>query len=491
MKRALLFILLCSFNISISQNNIKKIDSLLEHAMYIENEFPLESQLEAIKVISLAKELDYKKGILEAELFLSESYTRSKDSKLALYHAMEADKLITTNSGSAYLKSKSLRLRGLSLARLGFYDSAARVLKQSIFYGEKVKDKNDRNRNLGFIYANIAMNHEDNEIDEDSVGYYYRKSFFFFDNIDDDNPHKKRCMALASVFLGSFYLKKEDLEKAEPYLKNAAILSEELKLDFITIESISGLGSISFYKGNYNDAKKYFQEALLLAKENKRIFYINDLYYNLSRIYCILKEQDSTKYYRNQYVKLNDSLSKIHKEAIYTSLRIFLEKKDEKMLTNVEAIIALLSLLFIIIIVTFVYIKKYRKRFVKVKEESDVIDNQLKIKKELIEQITSQNINPKIEGADLRQFVMEGSPLFFAKFKEIYPEYIDKIIEITPTIVSSELRFCALLKLGFSTNEIATYTKSTIRAVQSKRYRLRKKLNVPPEEDLYDWLSNI
>ncbi|MDN3673459.1 tetratricopeptide repeat protein [Flavobacterium branchiarum] len=491
MRGVLLFILLCSYNICISQNNIKIIDSLLNSAMGIENESPLKSQLEAIKVISLAKEIDYKNGVIQAELFLSESYIRGKDNKLALYYATEADKLIATNIESSFLKSKALRLRGISLARLGFYDPATKILKQSIIYGEKIKDANDRNRNLGFIYANIAMNKEDNEINKDSVGYYYRKSFFFFDNIDDENPHKNRSMAFANVFLGSFYLKKGDFDKAEPYFKNATQLSKELKLDFIAIESISGLGSINFYRGNFYNAKMYFQEALLLAKENKRIFYINDLYYNLSRIYSILKDQDSTKYYRNKYVILNDSLSKIHKDAIYTSLRFYLEDKDEAMLTDVELIIALLSLLIIIIVITFVYIKKYRKRFVIVKEESNVIDNQLKIKEELIEKIKSQNVNPKLEGTDLKQLAIEGSPLFFAKFKEIHPEYIDEVIKINPTIVSSELKFCALIKLGFSTNEIATYTKSTIRAVQSKRYRLRKKLNVPPEEDLYDWLANI
>ncbi|MCV9934302.1 hypothetical protein OIU80_18645 [Flavobacterium sp. LS1R47] len=489
MKRVLLFILLCTYNIVISQNNVSKIDSLLHHAINIENDFPLESQLEAIKVISLAKELDYKNGVILAEIFLSESYTRSKDNKLALYYATQADKIITNSE--PYLKSKALRLRGVSLARLGFYNDASKLLKESIVYAKKIKDENDRNRSLGFIYGNIALNHEENEIDEASVGYYYRKSYLFFENIDEDNPHKSRCMAFANVILGSFYLKKHEFGKAELYLKSAARLSKELKLDFITIEAVSGLGSLSFYGGNYNDAKKYFQEALLLAKENGRIFYINDLYYNLSRTYNVLKIQDSTKYYRYKYITLNDSLAKLHKEAIYTSLKIFLEEKDEKMTTNVEVIITLLSLLFIIIIITFVYIKEYRKRFVKVKKESNYVDNQLERKIELIEKLTSKKTNKEVEGADLKLLVMEGSPLFFAKFKEMYPEYIDKIIKITPTIVSSELRFCALLKLGFSTNEIAIYTKSTIRAVQSKRYRLRKKLNVPPDVDLYDWLINI
>lgn len=489
MKRVLLFILLCIYNVAISQKNVNKIDSLLHHAINIENESPLKSQLEVIKVISLAKELDYKKGVIEAEIFLSESYTRSKDNKLALYYATKADKLISPELLD--LKSKALRLRGISLARLGFYKDASRLLRQSLAYGEKVKDGNDRNRNLGFIYANIAMNHEENEVDEDSTGYYYRKSFFFFDNIDEDNPHKNRCMAFANVIMGTYYLKKNEFEKAEHYLKNAAVLSKELKLDFITIEAVSGLGSLNFYRRNYYEAKKCFREALLLAKKNARVFYTNDLYYNLSRTYSVLKEQDSTKYYRHKYITLNDSLTKIHKEAIYTSLRIFLEEKDEKMITNVELIIALLTLLLIIIIVTFFYIRKYRKRFVNVKKESEAIDNQLKRKIELIEKLTSQKASTEVEGTDLKLLVVEGSPLFFAKFKEMHPEYIDKIIKITPTIVSSELRFCALLKLGFTTNEIAVYTKSTVRAVQSKRYRLRKKLNVPPEVDLYDWLSNI
>lgn len=489
MKRVLLFILLCKYNIGISQNNVSKIDSLLHHAINIENEFPLKSQLEAIKVISLAKELDYKNGVILAEIFLSESYTRSKDNKLALYYATQADKIITNSE--PYLKSKALRLRGISLARLGFYNDASRLLKESIVYAKKIKDENDRNRSLGFIYANIAMNHEENEIDEASIGYYYRKSYLFFENIDDDNPHKSRCMAFANVILGSFYLKKQELGRAELYLKSAVKLSKELKLDFITIEAVSGLGSLRFYGGNYIDAKKYFQEALILAKRNDRIFYINDLYYNLSRTYNVLKNLDSTKYYRYKYITLNDSLTKLHKDAIYTSLRIFLEEKDEKMTTNVEVIIVLLSLLLIIIIITFVYIKKYRKRFLNVKKESNDFDNQLKREKELIEKLTIKKIDKVVEETDLKLLVIEGSPLFFAKFKEIHSEYINKIIKISPTIVSSELRFCALLKLGFSTNEIAIYTKSTVRAVQSKRYRLRKKLNVPPEEDLYDWLTNI
>ncbi|MBF7093303.1 tetratricopeptide repeat protein [Flavobacterium sp. ALJ2] len=489
MKRILLFILLCTYNIVISQNNVSKIDSLLHHAINIENESPLKSQLEAIKVISLAKEFDYTNGVLLAEIFLSESYTRSKDNKLALYYATQADKRIT--SSEPYLKSKTLRLRGVTLARLGFYNDASKILKESIVYANKIKDKNDRNRSLGFIYSNIALNHEENEIDEDSVGYYYRKCYLFFENIDEDNPHKNRCMAFANVFLGSFYLKKQDLEKADAYLKRAAKLSKELKLDFITIEAISGLGSVNFYRENYDDAKKYFQEALLLAKKNGRVFYTNDLYYNLSKTYNVLKIQDSTKYYRYKYITLNDSLSKLYKEAIYTSLRIFLEEKDEKMMTNVEIIIALLSLLLIIITITFVYIKKYKVRFVNVKKEGNDIDNQLKGKIELIEKLTNQKKNVEVKGTDLKRLVVEGSPLFFAKFKEMHPDYIEKIINITPTIVSSELRFCALLKLGFSTQEIAVYTKSTIRAVQSKRYRLRKKLDVPPEVDLYDWLTNI
>jgi DNA-binding CsgD family transcriptional regulator len=54
-----------------------------------------------------------------------------------------------------------------------------------------------------------------------------------------------------------------------------------------------------------------------------------------------------------------------------------------------------------------------------------------------------------------------------------------------------DLTFCAYLYLNFSSKDIAQYTFVTPRAVQIRKNRLRKKLNINSEEDIYLWIKNI
>ncbi|MFC3157400.1 helix-turn-helix transcriptional regulator [Chryseobacterium arachidis] len=53
------------------------------------------------------------------------------------------------------------------------------------------------------------------------------------------------------------------------------------------------------------------------------------------------------------------------------------------------------------------------------------------------------------------------------------------------------MEFCALLKLKLTTKEIAKYTFIETRTVQNKKYRLRKKLEIPQSVDIYNWIDGI
>ncbi|CAI8813704.1 helix-turn-helix transcriptional regulator [Chryseobacterium sp. IT-36CA2] len=80
---------------------------------------------------------------------------------------------------------------------------------------------------------------------------------------------------------------------------------------------------------------------------------------------------------------------------------------------------------------------------------------------------------------------------FFLKFKEMYPEFCEKLLQIKPDLINSELKFCAYLKLNFSTNEIAKCNKVTAGAIQIRKNRLRKKLNIPAGKDIYLWIDSL
>ncbi len=79
---------------------------------------------------------------------------------------------------------------------------------------------------------------------------------------------------------------------------------------------------------------------------------------------------------------------------------------------------------------------------------------------------------------------------FLTLFNELYPNFFKSLLIINPKMRSGELEFCAMAFLNFSTKNIAKYTSVTIRAVQVRKNRLRKKLNIPSDLDFNIWMRS-
>ncbi|OCA75644.1 hypothetical protein BBI00_03345 [Chryseobacterium arthrosphaerae] len=101
---------------------------------------------------------------------------------------------------------------------------------------------------------------------------------------------------------------------------------------------------------------------------------------------------------------------------------------------------------------------------------------------------TRMNDNKQDEIIELGR---SNDPDFLNRFKEVYPGFIDKLLTINSGLENSELVFCAMLKLHFTSKEIANYTLVQHRTVQQKKYRIRKKLNIPGEIDTYDFFDAL
>lgn len=91
---------------------------------------------------------------------------------------------------------------------------------------------------------------------------------------------------------------------------------------------------------------------------------------------------------------------------------------------------------------------------------------------------------------ELYELAMSKNSLFITYFKSEFPEFFEKILEVSPNLISSELEICALLKLNLTTKEISIATNTTIRAVENKKHRIRKKINLPTETDLNLYIIN-
>ncbi|MDU1892604.1 MAG: triple tyrosine motif-containing protein [Dysgonomonas sp.] len=81
--------------------------------------------------------------------------------------------------------------------------------------------------------------------------------------------------------------------------------------------------------------------------------------------------------------------------------------------------------------------------------------------------------------------------MFLIKFEEKHTGFFQKMKILYPELTNSDLRLCACLRLNLETKEIASLMNLSIRTVENNRYRLRKKLNLPPTENLNEFFLRI
>ena len=80
---------------------------------------------------------------------------------------------------------------------------------------------------------------------------------------------------------------------------------------------------------------------------------------------------------------------------------------------------------------------------------------------------------------------------FTKHFDKVHSDFVVGLKEKHPGISGNELKLCAYLRMNLSTKEIAQLMNISVRGVEISRYRLRKKLGIPSEKNLFDYLINI
>jgi DNA-binding CsgD family transcriptional regulator len=80
---------------------------------------------------------------------------------------------------------------------------------------------------------------------------------------------------------------------------------------------------------------------------------------------------------------------------------------------------------------------------------------------------------------------------FTKHFDKVHSDFIVGLKEKHATITGNEVKLCAYLRMNLSTKEIAQLMNISVRGVEISRYRLRKKLAIPSEMNLFDYLITI
>ena len=80
---------------------------------------------------------------------------------------------------------------------------------------------------------------------------------------------------------------------------------------------------------------------------------------------------------------------------------------------------------------------------------------------------------------------------FQKHFNKSYPGFLEQLAGLNKSLTIPDLRICAYLRAGQTTKEIAHMTGLSVRSIESRRYRLRKKLNLERDMPLHKFIHQI
>lgn len=99
--------------------------------------------------------------------------------------------------------------------------------------------------------------------------------------------------------------------------------------------------------------------------------------------------------------------------------------------------------------------------------------------------LTEENIN------EIMKLAQKDDPFFLDRFQFFFPDFFFRLNNRGTKLILSDQHLCAMMRLNLDTKQIATYTNTTVKSVESKKYRLRKKLNIPSGVEITQWILGV
>lgn len=416
------------------------------------------------------------------------------------------------------------------------YSNAKDLLKTSLELSLNLKDSTRIRRN----YNNAAL------IEYEQ--HNYKEALNLIDKAIKHTPASDNLpISLILTNKAEIYFKTGNLKSAEQTLKEA-LKRQNNTITEATIQTSLNYALVKACMGDKSDVRTITQK-ILRSLSNYSLPTKENAYKELTEICFTIGDSISGFHYMKTGMELSDSLSKIENEAQLQQLIVSYDterlKKQNDLLqqeikTRNAIVYASIIIIFLIIIFSIVLYKrmqidKYKSRLIAEqkerllrmeKEEHERNKREMDIKLDhKNRQLTSYTIDLSATNAfhkkmektiyDIEQSIAQGESTdntikalkeirselshydsqavdndFRVYFEEVHPGYLKSLSKAYPHLSDTDLRMCAYLLLGMSTKEIASLTFREVRSIESARNRLRKKLNLPAETNLKDFLNS-
>ncbi|QXU50552.1 hypothetical protein KYG33_05795 [Chryseobacterium sp. D764] len=425
-----------------------------------------------LSILDDAKHINYAEGKLSAYYNLALAFSmQHKYNKSNYFLKMMEPEFKNSDAEDQEISMNilySINYRGIKM-----YDEALKKLRKNLLMANDLKNDSTRHAIKGMILVQVGKNYLEKK-KYDSVTYYGKKI------VDELKKSKKMDVGMntslkaALLLLSEAKLNENKIDSAEFYMNLARSVPVDWgNNDFATLKL---LGQIHDVRKQYDSAIVDYEKAIKLATKAKNLKKLSELYHLIAKSYEKTGQIDNGKRYELKYNSLNDSLKRIDEENLEDTVGLLVEEKKKPLehRTHILLYVILIGFVGAIIIIFFVHNRmKKKNRVLNIKEKE------------------TQELNQKLNFAfeEVSQLAKNNDPEFLTRFQEVYPEFISKLLKIEPELQSTELKFCALLFLNFSTKDIAAYTFVQPQSVQTRKNRLRKRLGIPSDEDIYLWMK--
>jgi len=488
MRKPGFFVFAFSFSLFVSAQGIyREIDSLLDASTREYENFESQKSVDlAITALKKAEEIKSSQAIAEANYNIARGLSDLGQQKKSFEYIEKAEKESFARKNILF-RAKLRETSALNYMTLSMYPRAISEYHKAISLAEKSNDDSLAKIIIGRSYGNLFVTYNDLG-NLDSANYYLNKEIASLKTFEEKDVYSH--LSLAYLDYGLNYLEeKHNLDSAQYFFQKSLDLLNKYD-DSFKQDVYRAFGDLYYEKKDFQPSLDYYLKSRKIIEELN--FYDPSYTYMYKRISNIYGKQQNEKLkqlYLDKYVQLKDSLSESKIDKVSSVVSDILEKEDMKRAQARKNTYIIVSSLFLLMLAGLLWmIKRYRKT--RNTETKSLLENeQLLIKQENENKLLKQQLNDAFE--EVVQLARQNHPCFWSRFSEVYPEFSKKLKEKYPRLQASELSFCAMLFLNFSAKDIAEYTFVTPKAVQNRKNRLRKKLNISSEEDLNIWMQNI
>ncbi|MEM7575636.1 MAG: tetratricopeptide repeat protein [Bacteroidota bacterium] len=489
---------------------------------------PNQSERYGLEALEIAQASAYPAGNAFANRVIGVAHWARGNLELAFRYLLDAEADYRELNDQSGLANSRLNL-GLAYTDQRNFDMAHQKIHQAL---QSFRQLGDQSR-IATSYTKLG--------DLLTIQQAYDSAFTYLREALDIHQQTNFLYGIAEVNnkLGKLAIAKEDYNEAISYFLVAMTAGGQRNDHVGLAENNYGIGYAYLQQTNYTQARTYLTSALRIAETFGLKKILRDAYYSYMELEKAEGNYRAAVGYYDNYLTVRDTLFNEEQANIIANLeaqRTFADKERELQLaqrdldllvqrkkTDRLTILALVMGLISLAAIGFGMIQRKNSKLAR--KQQDLLSAQrvtselqysLKAKdqeltsytlnfvqkNELIADLKARlkNLKPQLERTHQKDLDAIGRQLdtalrvdedwsdFRRHFESVHPELIGRLTKDYPKLTKNEFKLIALLRLKLSSKEISTVLGISPDSVKTARYRLRKKLDIDPKQELFDFL---